>query len=264
MQLQVLRATEKPEQLVCETARNDYMTNWIGATSFETAMEDITPEKIDRELAHEVVGSYRVVDYDEAMLPKIARLIRKLMESPGHFGPFEHPHITFTVRGVSRITMAQLTRHRNVTFDIQSMRYVDFGDASYLRIPELGNDGLHGRSAEIADSIDQEETKIASYRTTAYDRAISTAKTSYDLLTDLGVAPENARAVLPLATMVNMTFTMNLRSVLHIADMRSAGDAQWEIRELTEQMVEAAKRVAPITMLTYERDLKGRKNRIAP
>lgn len=262
MEVEVLRSTPEPEKLVCQTARNDYMQSWIGETSFRDAMSGINPDKIDRELAHEIVGSSNLPEYEEDILPRMARLIRKLMETPGHFGPFEHPYITFTVKGVSRITMAQLTRHRHITFDVQSMRYVNFSESGFINIPETGNDQLHGRRAEIADDIDQ--SKIADSRTSAYDEALESSSTYYDHLIDLGVAPENARAVLPLATKVNMTFTMNLRSLLHVADMRAAGDAQWEIRELTEALLDEAEKLAPITLKTYKRDLKNRKNRIAP
>ena len=262
MQVKVLRSTPEPEKLVCETARNDYMEGWIGETSFRDAMSGVNPEKIDRELAHEIVGDSKLPNYEEDILPRMARLIRKLMESPGHFGPFEHPYITFTVKGVSRITMAQLTRHRHITFDIQSMRYVNFSDSGFINIPEMGNDQLHGRRAEVSDDVDQ--SKIGDSRTSAYKEAIENSSEYYDHLIDLGVAPENARAVLPLATKVNMTFTMNLRSLLHVADMRAAGDAQWEIRQLTEALLDEAEKHAPITMKTYQRDLKNRKNRIAP
>lgn len=44
----------------------------------------------------------------------------------GHYGPFEHPPATFAIEGMSRACMAQLTRHRHVSFDVQSMRYVAF------------------------------------------------------------------------------------------------------------------------------------------
>jgi thymidylate synthase (FAD) len=53
----------------------------------------------------------------------IGRLIRR-----GHFGPFEHYRAMFAVKDVSQVPMTQITRHRHMSFEIQSMRYVDFSE----------------------------------------------------------------------------------------------------------------------------------------
>lgn len=265
MELKFVDGTRHPEVLVCKAARNDYMENWIGDTQFSEIMDGVEPEHEDRELAQVVIGNHPVEGMSEEQVAKAARLIRKLLEQPGHFGPFEHPQATFTVKGVSRITMAQITRHRHISFDVQSMRYVDFEDPDYIEIPELGNSGLHGRNASYDESTASlEEDAKAEVRTTRYEESLSQSTDAYHDLLDLGVAPENARAVLPLATKVNMTFSLNLRALMHIADMRAAADAQWEVRELTEELLDEAEEFAPITIQTYRRDLKDRKNRLAP
>lgn len=41
----------------------------------------------------------------------------------GHLSVFEHASITFKVEGISRACMAQLTRHRLVSFCVESQRY---------------------------------------------------------------------------------------------------------------------------------------------
>ena len=265
MRLRVLDSKEHPEILACKSARNDYMEGWIGDTTFSECMESVSPEYKDREFAKKLMSDYEFSHMSGEQVAKAARLIRKLLEQPGHFGPFEHPTITFTVEGISRITMAQITRHRHISFDVQSMRYVDFSDPDYLDIPELGNADLHGRRASFSGSMGEEDdSKIADMRDTVYKQALEHSTHAYKDLLDLAVAPENARGVLPLATKVNMTFTMNLRTLMHIADMRAAADAQWEVRELTERLLEEAEEFAPITICTYRRDLKDRKNRLAP
>ena len=264
MEVTVLTHTKDPEETLCKAARNDYMSGWIGETSFGEAMSGLEPNEEDWDLAQEAAG-YRTPPRTNDTVAKMARLVNKLM-GDGHYGPFEHPSITFSVKGVSRITMAQITRHRPITFDVQSMRYVDFTDPDFISIPEEGNAGIHGRFAEFADWVKNEKTEevIGIDREEIYEHALRDSAEAYHELLDHGVAPENARAVFPLATKVNMTFTMNLRTLLHIIDMRAAADAQWEIREMTEALVEEAKKIAPLTVLTFERDLKGRKNRLAP
>jgi thymidylate synthase (FAD) len=52
--------------------------------------------------------------------------------------------------------------------------------------------------------------------------------------------------------------------LMHVADMRAAADSQWEIRELTEEVLEKAAEWCPLTFAYYEEKMKGRKNRLAP
>ena len=42
----------------------------------------------------------------------------------GHTSVLEHAVFTFRVTGLSRAALAQLTRHRLASFDVQSQRYV--------------------------------------------------------------------------------------------------------------------------------------------
>ena len=42
----------------------------------------------------------------------------------GHTSVLEHAVFTFSVEGLSRAALAQLTRHRLASFDVQSQRYV--------------------------------------------------------------------------------------------------------------------------------------------
>jgi len=97
-----------------------------------------------------------------------------------------------------------------------------------------------------------------------YEQAIRESFMAYQELLDLGAAPENARMVLPIGTKVNITFTVNARTLMHIADMRAAADAQWEIREMTESVLDLAEEWMPFAFHYYNENLKNRKNRLAP
>jgi thymidylate synthase (FAD) len=52
--------------------------------------------------------------------------------------------------------------------------------------------------------------------------------------------------------------------LMHVADMRAAADAQWEIRQMTEQILDLAREWSPTTFDHYEDSMKNRKNRLAP
>jgi thymidylate synthase (FAD) len=247
MEVRLLEATEDPEKLISRAARNDYMKEFVAETPFDEVMEMNEGETVE-----------------EAM----ETLIHHLLEH-GHFGPFEHPHATFAIEGVSRSCMAQITRHRHVTFDIQSMRYVSFDDVDPESVregelvvvpPSATDPDWVGRNQEIGD-IDEED---AERREELFKDTIANAVDSYQELLELGMPPEDARFVLPIGTKVNIVMTLNARMLMHVGDMRAAADAQWEIREMTEQILDLAEEWAPITFEYYEEEMKNRKNRLAP
>ena len=269
MKCEILQQTPDPEKVVCKAARNDYSKYWVGEHTFEEIMEAVS---VDNEIHNELKEKHQSWDDEKIEIEARKRsLISRILDDK-HFGPFEHPEITFTVEGVSRSLMAQLTRHRvGITFDIQSMRYVDFEDTSpepgegVIVIPELDDPGISGRNAEFADAFkDMDDNDVLERRREVYEQSMRDSFTSYRELLNYGVAPENARMVLPIGTKVNMVFSLNARTLMHIADMRAAGDAQWEIREMTKEVLTLAKQWMPYTFEYYKENLMNRKNRLAP
>jgi thymidylate synthase (FAD) len=247
MEVTLLEATEDPEDLVCKAARNDYSDEFVGGQSLEATMETVEGDTIEE---------------------KKETLIGHLLDH-GHFGPFEHPQITFAVKGVSRSCMAQITRHRHVSFDVQSMRYVAFDDVDPENVregemvvvpPSATDPDWVGRNQQQG-SVDEETVER---RDEIFRDTVANAVESYQELLDLGMPPEDARFVLPIGTKVNMVMSMNARMLMHVADMRAAADAQWEIRGLTEDLLDIAADWCPITFEYYEREMKNRKNRLAP
>ena len=247
MEVTLLEATEDPEDLACKAARNDYSNEFVGGQSLEATMD--------------------TVDGD-TLAEKKETLIGHLLDH-GHFGPFEHPQITFAVKGVSRSCMAQITRHRHVSFDVQSMRYVAFDEVDPEAVregelvvtpPSATDPDWVGRNQKT-DAVDEDAIE---QRRKIFADTVQHAVESYQDLLDLGMPPEDARFVLPIGTKVNMVFSMNARMLMHVADMRAAADAQWEIRNMTEELLDIAADWCPITFAHYEEHMKNRKNRLAP
>jgi thymidylate synthase (FAD) len=269
MKCEILQQTPTPEKLVCKAARNDYSKHWVGECTFKEIMQgaSLDDEIYDKLKKERQSWSDEKIEIEARKRSLISRLL-----DDNHFGPFEHPEITFAVKGVSRSLMAQLTRHRvGITFDIQSMRYVDFEDASpepgegVIAIPELNDPGISGRNAEFSDAFrDMDNDDLLERRQEVYEQSMRDSFISYRELLNCGVAPENARMVLPIGTKVNMVFSLNARTLMHIADMRAAGDAQWEIREMTKEVLELAEEWMPYTFRYYKENLMHRKNRLAP
>ena len=150
------------------------------------------------------------------------RSLKHAVES-GHTSVLEHAVFTFKVEGLSRAALAQLTRHRVASFDVQSQRYVKLDDPE-LVVP-----------ASIRDSNFAEEAE-------------STMKQAMDLYTrmvEAGIPCEDARYVTPQAVTTSLIMTMNARELLHFFSLRTCNRAQWEIRQLADEMLRICRRMAP-------------------
>lgn len=233
MQTDILEATGNPEDLVIQAARNDYSTEYVASKDTGQLIEESGSE--DRE-----------------------EFVERLLER-GHYGPFEHPQITVAMEGISRVCMAQITRHRHATFDVQSLRYTAPGADVKLQTPEDVEEYIVVPS-EIRDNVENDGADSIEH----FLRQCLWSYRNYQYMVEGGVPKEDARFVLPMATKVNIVMSMNARHLLHILDMRHAADAQWEAQELAEQLLGHIEVWMPITASYYLEEMDKRKNRLAP
>jgi len=259
MKVKTLKSTDDAEKLVCASARGDYMADWNGEKSFEDIMSTVSYNDDHYERAIE--NNYYPNEKPQTEARVIAFIEKQL--SRGHYGPAEHPQIAFTVKGVSRVLMAQITRHRHMSFDVQSMRYVDFSHKHAIvppillsdeerreEYPHIFNDSTdHFNRQDGLVDLDEEVRERCRERYTDF---VEEAVFQYDWLTAEGMPDEDARFVLPLGTPVNMTFSGNARTMLHLLDMRKKANAQWEIRELSERLLDELFDWMPYTFNYYE------------
>ena len=142
----------------------------------------------------------------------------------GHHSVIEHATFTFSVEGVSRSLTHQLVRHRIASFSQQSQRYVSMDTPTYV-IPKTVE-------------TDPELKKI-------YEDTMKDIWESYNKLVEK-IPPEDARYVLPNGCTTNITITMNARELFHLFTLRCCNRAQWEIRDLADEMLRQCKAVSPI------------------
>ncbi|MGP2423633.1 FAD-dependent thymidylate synthase [Bacillus sp. FH] len=163
---------------------------------------------------------------------EVDRLIRHIVGS-GHTSTLEHLTYTFSVEGVSRALLAQLTRHRvGFSFSVQSQRYVKFSSDS---------------KSEGFDYVVPEKVKAKGEEVIrAYENMMKDVQYKYDYLISQGVPQEDARSILPNAATTNLVLTVNLRSLLDFYSKRRKGKgAQHEITELAERLREEVVKVEP-------------------
>ena len=142
----------------------------------------------------------------------------------GHTSVLEHAVFTFQVEGISRACLAQLTRHRLASFDVQSQRYVKLDDPELVIPPSILQD------RELTQEV--EECMMYSMET-------------YRKLLDAGIPAEDARYVTPQAVPTKLIMTMNARELIHFFSLRTCNRAQWEIREMADRMLKICRKVSP-------------------
>ncbi len=190
----LLTYTPEPEKIVAAAAKNCY--SGAGAQALMDGMDGAEVEKF----------------------------LNKFM-SMGHESVLEHVSFTFSVDGVSRSLLAQITRHRIASFSVKSQRYVK--EKSFERVtPHTIEENIH--ALEL------------------FDAAMILAEETYRGLLDMGIPKEDARFVLPNACATNILFTMNARELRHFFKLRCCNRAQWEIRELACDMLALVKKAAPL------------------
>ncbi len=170
-------------------------------------------------------------DLKEKIEAKDQSLFVEKLLSMGHESVFEHASFTFGIEGVSRVLLAQLTRHRLASFSVQSQRYVSyekgFGYIIPPKIEALGEEA-------VRRFRDQMETVQQWY--VDWQKALGTGEGSN----------EDARFVLPNACETRILMTMNVRELRHFFSLRMCSRAQWEIREMATRMHLLCLQAAPM------------------
>ena len=156
----------------------------------------------------------------------------------GHESVLEHASATFYIEA-SRSVLAELERHRHLSFSVVSQRYVD-PTALGLHIPPAVN-GLSGSDYDYAmgQFLDAATATEESY------------KNLVEVFTKAGKgrkqSREAARAVLPNMTSSPMVVTGNHRAWRYVIKARWHEAADAEIRELAGMLLEQLRELAPNT-----------------
>lgn len=166
-----------------------------------------------------------------------SRLINFLAREK-HITPFCHPHVTFECEAPIAIAR-QLGKHQvGFRWNERSMRYKDSVIDVYVPDMFRGRpDKLHDGSTEV----DVGDKNISSNHIIwtvkkEYELAIKTAISSYEVLLKAGLAPEQARFVLPQGMITRWIWTGSLYGWYEVWRQRSSEHAQYEARLFASQL----------------------------
>ncbi len=179
---------------------------------------------------------------NKVLSDKDKKLIRYLAKHK-HWTPFAHPQITLRIKAPIFIR-TQLFKHKVGFVENEvSRRYVI--DTPEFYIPRWRtapvNGAKQGSTDFILDSV--VETKL----NTQYNMIIEGALTIYEDLLEQGVAPEQARAVLPQGTYTEWWWTGSLAGFARVYTQRSEAHAQWEVREYADAIAKSISSFFPVS-----------------
>lgn len=158
-----------------------------------------------------------------------AKLIGYLARN-GHWSPFAHPHASFRITAPIFVAR-QLAKHQvGMSWNEESRRYID--DAPAFHEPKewrgcpvgsikQGSGGpVDGGTALLVGEV--------------FTEVVNLTRNHYQFLLELGVAPEQARMVLPLCTNTSWVWTGSLYAWARVCRQRLDPHAQQETREGAE------------------------------
>lgn len=179
----------------------------------------------------------------------------------GHASPTEHASFTFGIEGISRACSHQLVRHRIASYSQQSQRYVDGTKFDFVTPPEIQKNEKALASFNKAVALQSEayneirDALIVGYikeycenKLSGTDKEITEqfkAENKKQYSAFVKKANEDARFILPNASTTKIVCTFNARSLNNFFAHRCCNRAQWEIREVAEQMLLQCIEVAP-------------------
>ena len=171
------------------------------------------------------------------------KLIRYLAKH-NHWSPFGHASVQFRIKAPIFVAR-QLVKHQvGLTWNEISRRYVDYEPEFYEVDKWRGRpvDKKQGSSEENIEWINR------SIRTSALqDQVENVALANYNLMIGAGVAPEQARMILPQSMMTEWYWSGTLYAFARVCNLRCAEDAQYETRIVANLINDECEKLFPIS-----------------
>ena len=179
------------------------------------------------------------------------KLIKYLAEH-GHWTPFGHPQVQLRLSAPIFVAR-QLVKHQvGLVWNEVSRRYVDDEPMFFMPGPEgwrgKPEDKKQGSSGKLQILLELEK-EIA--MTTVH------CKHLYKELLEQGVAPEQARMILPLSMYTEWYWTGSLAAFARVCQLRMEPDAQEETQEIARQIDKICAKLFPISwkyLVQYRED----------
>lgn len=191
-----------------------------------------------------------------------SEIIIKHQMIPEHFSVLNFAFVKFNCTGFPHSVVAQITRHRDTAFLVESNRYTGdrFVEVAKGNIPveqafywrEEGKHSSRNGFYQRSENQNQRRKEVIIEACELYADEIAA-----------GVPYEDARGILPYDFRQNFTMAGTLEATFHWLDQRSKADSQYEIRCLAELAMDCLDNWVPGLATWYRKNRWGRA-RLAP
>jgi thymidylate synthase (FAD) len=235
--VEVLSQTPNPQQTIYAAMHQDYAEGFVWNDRNKFPDEASAGEKVLKNL---------------------------LAGNRGHFGPLEHPQIVLNCGWFPHSTMQQIRTHRvGISFDVQSFRYTgsrildvasgkqDVEEVFYLR-PLGSYTDRQGKKYEYTNEHRAEDLDWCRQACALYTKRI-----------EQGFSEEHARSLIPFDVRQHWVMSLNVRSLMHLLDLRAKDDAQLECQKLCEAIFPHFEAWTPAIAQWYKKNRWG-KARLSP
>lgn len=219
----------------------DYIEHW----GSELTVVNAARVSFDNESDWEITGPEH--DIKVSLSKKDEKLIHYLAKHK-HTSCFEHQGATLRLK-VPIFIARQIQRHRTFSYNEVSRRYVDSEPEFYWP------DKWRKRADNAKQGSSDEEINVLNICQGIYPDAevhvkdyVDVGLNLYNKLLGGGVAPEQARMILPQNMYTEFYMTGNLRSWSHFLDLRLDGHAQKEVQDVAQMVKEILMPLWPTSM----------------
>jgi thymidylate synthase (FAD) len=148
----------------------------------------------------------------------------------GHGSVFSHCQLNFVARNVSRIETHEHVRHGiGTAYSQTSGRYVRNEELDIIVDPIL---------EPIYEEVEEARLYLQNWYKRAEDKIGLNTEKSFDRKKKITSA---LRRLMPNGQSNELGFSVNLRALRHMIELRTSGHAEWEIREVFNQVYDLVK-----------------------
>ena len=174
----------------------------------------------------------------------------KYLAKHDHWSPFGHGSLQFHIKAPVFVAR-QLVKHQvGLVWNEVSRRYVDDEVEFYQPEEWRGRptNSKQGSSDEVIN-INPKNSLVDDY-----NQVIKSAQWTYKHLIEIGVAPEQARMVLPLSHMTEWYWSGTLMAFARVCNLRCKSDTQLETQMVANQIDKLAEEKFPYSWEALRND----------
>lgn len=196
---------------------------------------------IDEPCCHDP-GDWRLNDKDKGLV--------KFLATHGHWTPFAHVTATLRIKCPLFVARQLMRSNVGIVYNETSRRYVqdepEFAYLTYRSKPDKVKQGS-------GDKVDNAMQALERYKAFHIEQL---AVKAYNEMLAHGIAPEQARAVLPQSMLTEFWMTGSLAAFARVVLLRTGRHAQMESQEFGKAMDHVLRPIAPVSWCALMEHLK--------